>query len=642
MAHKLPLRPRSKRAFHDVMYAPTKTEAHTAIRTFLADQGSSCAGACGAGLDIPAPANPPLKAAQREVDAVADAPVDESPFATLPLRQRVTTGADSRTKGLLMASQLLELAQRRWRRLNGAHLLPRPRRLVLKPLGRPAHPFVRAGVPFVDGVMLERGPTKTEARRRPPDHADRRFTTFDNSSAKRRQAMQTSPREKAQASPTKAFFVHMITRDITLADSILDLIDNSVDGAWRHTGSQPIGLSTGPDLSPYRIHITATPQRFVITDNCRGITLDDAVNYAFTFGRTASAPHNDYSIGIYGIGMKRAAFKLGHQIHIRSTYTAPDHTRTTFRVPISVTEWLKDDKPPWDFDIEDAPPLQHDGVEIIVDPLTDAAKSSFDNPAFLQNLRRTIARDYLLHLNRGLTVSLNETTVPPARINLRSGTDFVPVRHQYEDTHGKDHVLVEIVGGMAAPPPEDIHPAEDEEGDKRFGWYVVCNGRIVLAADKTHVSGWGTPDWPQWHRQYSGFVGLIFFTSPNTVALPLTTTKRSIDTSSPVFARARARMRDISKRWIAYTNARKQVLGEAKAKEQQTLAVSIHALPQHSTVTLPTFSGRPHEPVANIGYSVPRSRMTKLQIAFGSLGLPYREVGLKSFNYAYDELVGDQ
>ena len=45
----------------------------------------------------------------------------------------------SRTKGLLMAYKLLDMAQRRWRRLNAAHLLP----------------LVRAGVVFIDGVQQE-------------------------------------------------------------------------------------------------------------------------------------------------------------------------------------------------------------------------------------------------------------------------------------------------------------------------------------------------------------------------------------------------------------------------------------------------------------------------------------------------------
>ena len=38
---------------------------------------------------------------------------------------------------------------------------------------------------------------------------------------------------KAQASPAKRFFVEMLTRDIELADAILDLLDNCVDGALR-------------------------------------------------------------------------------------------------------------------------------------------------------------------------------------------------------------------------------------------------------------------------------------------------------------------------------------------------------------------------------------------------------------------------
>ncbi len=47
----------------------------------------------------------------------------------------------------------------------------------------------------------------------------------------------------AHANPTKAFFVSMITRDITLEDSILDLIDNSVDSAWMSEGSHPCAIT---------------------------------------------------------------------------------------------------------------------------------------------------------------------------------------------------------------------------------------------------------------------------------------------------------------------------------------------------------------------------------------------------------------
>jgi len=36
------------------------------------------------------------------------------------------------------------------------------------------------------------------------------------------------------ASPTKDFFVSMLTRDISLDDAILDLLDNCVDGILRN------------------------------------------------------------------------------------------------------------------------------------------------------------------------------------------------------------------------------------------------------------------------------------------------------------------------------------------------------------------------------------------------------------------------
>ena len=41
------------------------------------------------------------------------------------------------------------------------------------------------------------------------------------------------------ASPTKELFILMLTRDISLIPSIIDLVDNSVDGARRIKGDGP-------------------------------------------------------------------------------------------------------------------------------------------------------------------------------------------------------------------------------------------------------------------------------------------------------------------------------------------------------------------------------------------------------------------
>jgi hypothetical protein len=324
--------------------------------------------------------------------------------------------------------------------------------------------------------------------------------------------------------------------------------------------------------------------------------LDDAANHAFSFGRRVTEEHDDYSIGVYGIGMKRAVFKLGSDIKIRSTFT-DERERLAFAVPINVTTWVSDDAPPWDFDIEPDEPLPADGVEVVVRSLNPDVVRSFGSAGFLQDLRRIIARDYTLHLNRGLKISLNGQDIIGSQIELRSSQEFSPMRLEYKDETDGLEVSVEIIGGMAALPPDSSEPDEQGDGDKRFGWYVACNGRIVLAADKTVLSGWGTDDWPMWHRQYSGFLGLILFAAADATALPLTTTKRSVDAASDVYRRARPRMREVTKQWIAYTKTRKQALEEAKQKE-----VSIYKVEKSEAVRLPALTARTIPTPANVPY----------------------------------------
>jgi hypothetical protein len=42
------------------------------------------------------------------------------------------------------------------------------------------------------------------------------------------------------ASPTKTFFVDMLTKDIELEDAILDLLDNCIDGIQRSVGGKEV------------------------------------------------------------------------------------------------------------------------------------------------------------------------------------------------------------------------------------------------------------------------------------------------------------------------------------------------------------------------------------------------------------------
>jgi hypothetical protein len=90
-------------------------------------------------LKDPSIPSDPSGASGREADETARA--DSVCFRfRAPLRQRVTKGAGSRQKGLLMAFKLLRMAQERWWRIDGAHVIP----------------LVRGRVGFIDGAQAER------------------------------------------------------------------------------------------------------------------------------------------------------------------------------------------------------------------------------------------------------------------------------------------------------------------------------------------------------------------------------------------------------------------------------------------------------------------------------------------------------
>ena len=105
------------------------------------------------------------------------------------------------------------------------------------------------------------------------------------------------------ASPTKDLFVTMLVRDLVLTDAISDLVDNCVDGAK--------GLRPDKNYAGLYVKIIANKNIFSIEDNCGGFSSQVARDYAFKFGRSSKAELTPYSVGQFGIGMKRALFKIG-------------------------------------------------------------------------------------------------------------------------------------------------------------------------------------------------------------------------------------------------------------------------------------------------------------------------------------------
>lgn len=332
-----------------------------------------------------------------------------------------------------------------------------------------------------------------------------------------------------EAEPTKEFFVSMLTRDIDLADSVVDLIDNSVDGARRQRGVGPYdGLW---------VDLRFDGTEFRIEDNCGGMDISIARDYAFRFGRQEDDPQRvQHSIGQFGVGMKRTLFKLGKHFVIESRTT-----NNSFTIDENVDQWASRDD--WNFrfalysDDDDRAP-EECGTSIRVDGLNPGVSAELALEAFQNELVRDIRLKHLRSLASGLTIRVNGIELQAEPLRLVDNTDIRPARftHTYNG-QGAPVTLTLLVG---------VARASSSDG----GWYVFCNDRLVVGPDQTHATVWGPRaglGLPGFHPEYHEFRGYAFFDSSDASRLPWTTTKTGIDEDSAIWKHARRHMGELSK-----------------------------------------------------------------------------------------------
>lgn len=385
------------------------------------------------------------------------------------------------------------------------------------------------------------------------------------------------------AFPAKRFFVEMLTRDIELQDAILDLLDNCVDGALRQ--AQKAAPADG--ARPYEgcwARINFNKDGFSITDNCGGIPRDLAETYAFRMGRPDKERDADIpTVGMYGIGMKRAIFKVG-----RASVVSSQHNGAGFKVEID-SAWMDDDEN-WNLPIEDAAlNFADDGTTIDVKALHEPIVHLFsaDKSDFEETFRKAVTSHYSLIIEKGFKVYVNDKEIEPKTIGLMfdettiGGKGIAPYIYQGEI----NGVRVDLVIGLYRDLPTEDETEDEIQGKgskENAGWTVVCNDRVVVYCDKSRLTGWGEAGVPNYHSQFIAISGIVVFRSNDANQLPVTTTKRGIDGNSDTYLIVKDIMRDGLKHFTSFTNKwkspspeRQELQGKSKAIDALKVSLTI-------------------------------------------------------------------
>ena len=440
------------------------------------------------------------------------------------------------------------------------------------------------------------------------------------------------------AMPTKDLFIKILTRDIKLIPAITDLVDNCGDGARRVTQNR-LGKNQFAGLS---VRLEITPEIFRIRDNCGGVSVEIARNYAFRFGRALKAPTIKHSVGEFGVGMKRAIFKIGNQFKVEST------TRTSrFVVDVDIDKWAK--KKEWEYDFAElnentkySP--DYVGTTIEITDLHKDIADSFGLGNFINELKEELEMKLQDLISKGLAITINGIPIQSEPLVLISDKRLAPAYQKLRyPEKGRRPVKVQLYCGLGR-----------SDKPEQSGWHVFCNGRLILEGDKTDVTGWGIREdtrIPIFHPQFNHFRGFAYFDSDDAGKLPWNTTKTGLNTDSPIYRAVKLEMVKLMRPVVDFLNKLSQEktvskeLGE-KGKLEQIVAesnykevekVQTRVLFEQPKIRLRKIPDAPK--MQKINYEVEKKYALKVR-DFLRLN-SWKQVGVRTFDYFYDAELGE-
>jgi hypothetical protein len=329
--------------------------------------------------------------------------------------------------------------------------------------------------------------------------------------------------------------------------------------------------------------------------------------------------------------MKRALFKLGSDISIRS-HTA----KNSFEVFVDVPKWRRASR--WTFPLTPYKPSRgtERGTYIKVTELLAPVKEEFGYSSFASELVETIKRVHGDALSAGLSITVNGV---PISVELRTLFESEDLQPAYSLTRYFEE-----------DPPEAtlrLYVGVSESNPNAAGWYVYCNGRLVLGPDQTIVTGWGERSGgtiPKYHNQFARFRGYAFFDCDDASRLPWTTTKTGVDAGHPLYRAARTLMVQFTRPVIDFLNEldREKVIPPTNKRPLEEVVASAEANPRPlSALTTERPFSAPEQTVVirppdktSIQYEKPTSEIELVKKKLKARSAS--QVGARTFEYFFN------
>jgi len=273
--------------------------------------------------------------------------------------------------------------------------------------------------------------------------------------------------------------------------------------------------------------------------------------------------------------------------------------------------------------------------------LLSSASSRLGQPAFVSRVLSEISMRHALALEQGLSIEVNDRELVPRPPTLLTSETLEPISYSeiLQDSTGAE-VEMQLYAGLATGDEGEEEIDTDDPmlftGADAAGWYVFCNGRALLFANRERLTGWGE-EVPRFHPQFRRFRGFVYLTG-DSAAMPWNTAKTDVDEDSEIWAQTRSHIVDTLRKSVTVMNRVKREVQQLPPDNRPLVSAIARSRPsgleylsERRAYKLPDPAQRITSDARRIAYSVSADAFARATAALQTERPS--EIGQRTFRY---------